>query len=1185
MSQHVHTYGPNCHLAPRNEEAAHKPCEEMPEIRTQFFYCSSITLDDPLGAVPPPTSDSKAAKHPPKPFSPHDNEALQKAWAGLGSSRDRRNHKRTFKTKGSSPASPKDKHGCKKHRETNSEVCEEAVGCKHTEQKPGKGSVEPKGYKGNKGKNDITEPVPAPCPCKSSHLGCRNAPGKCTCTSCPKGPANVPMMSSSAPEPFHNPKKKSHEAEHIGHGEQESKKGDTSHKKTKEVKPKKSKSKSKDKTHSTDDQESATHGEAEAEPGHAEDCPCGHLDHDTSSESEEEYRCGHLDHASEVRPTDTRAPSCCGDTTGQAPTKQEPVDGSDVGKPSGPSSPTWCCADLEKDNKGHGEAGTTKGKGHDPKEPSVTAPGPEKKTADKGKGTEAQSSKPGKKAKGKYKLFGKQTVEDNQTDGANDDPSTIEDLGLYGQDTYGDVDTGLPTLDQGDATNDNHGTGSQVLTAGDGNTPMKTTELGTTGKPFLKLPARSDSPVPLHAPMHESEPTIIPRKTHERDSTEDLEVEGCKAHKHKEQVNIPVGYSRLHEVSLPSLQMKPIYWSPLHDVASCIYGTWFYKDSMYPVEPAVANQLEIGYRELQCWSQTWKDELNSAIEVGAAGEEKIAHRLWPAEEKQKASKSDSAEHLVSADPYCAARCFHGEAAAEGKGDELEAKPTPSTSIPKKYPNSQVIYKNACEAFILRPTVQPSEYYGRKPLAKIMKNMIVGIPVVRGFDWGSWEKLHPSKKTQTTIKTSHKTGVTAGSKPDCCPACEAQEKVPEYSDLCLVIHGIGQKLSERMESFHFTHAINGFRTEVNRELFNPDVKRVLREDLCGFMVLPVNWRQDLVFEDGGPNKAGDKDDSESAYTLNDITLPTIPAVRGLICDVMLDIPYYLSKHKPKMIAALIAEANRIYRLWCKNNPGFHKKGRVHLIAHSLGSVMALEVLSKQPTSIPAELSWRTNTKCFDFRTTNCFLAGSPASFFLLLDNAHLCPRKALNKPGAESGDDTREDVVGEVGTFGCLAVDNIYNIMHINDPIAYRLNATVDAPYASSLKVAEVPNSSLSFFGSVGHAFKSLPGISSPTDLGVGQLPKPAMLKMPSQVEMAVHDFSAEEIAEKKFCLLNDNGQVDWCLGNRGGMLDNQYINMLSAHSCYWTHRDFIRMLCVEVGRKAGRENTLPDMRAVKKSRK
>lgn len=40
----------------------------------------------------------------------------------------------------------------------------------------------------------------------------------------------------------------------------------------------------------------------------------------------------------------------------------------------------------------------------------------------------------------------------------------------------------------------------------------------------------------------------------------------------------------------------------------------------------------------------------------------------------------------------------------------------------------------------------------------------------------------------------------------------------------------------------------------------------------------------------------------------------------------------------MIKAMVREANRIYRLWCKNNPEFHGQGRVHIIAHSLGSVM-------------------------------------------------------------------------------------------------------------------------------------------------------------------------------------------------------------------------------------------------------
>ena len=42
-------------------------------------------------------------------------------------------------------------------------------------------------------------------------------------------------------------------------------------------------------------------------------------------------------------------------------------------------------------------------------------------------------------------------------------------------------------------------------------------------------------------------------------------------------VTIPVGVSRLHEVSLPVLQMKPIYWSPINDIAIVSRSTWFYR--------------------------------------------------------------------------------------------------------------------------------------------------------------------------------------------------------------------------------------------------------------------------------------------------------------------------------------------------------------------------------------------------------------------------------------------------------------------------------------------------------------------------------------------------------------------------------------------------------------------------------
>lgn len=62
---------------------------------------------------------------------------------------------------------------------------------------------------------------------------------------------------------------------------------------------------------------------------------------------------------------------------------------------------------------------------------------------------------------------------------------------------------------------------------------------------------------------------------------------------------------------MPNLQMTPIYWTPVHDEAVVVRGTWFYQDTMLPVETAVANMLEAGYVDLQVWTETWKDELDS----------------------------------------------------------------------------------------------------------------------------------------------------------------------------------------------------------------------------------------------------------------------------------------------------------------------------------------------------------------------------------------------------------------------------------------------------------------------------------------------------------------------------------------------------------------------------------------------
>ena len=621
---------------------------------------------------------------------------------------------------------------------------------------------------------------------------------------------------------------------------------------------------------------------------------------------------------------------------------------------------------------------------------------------------------------------------------------------------------------------------------------------------------------------------------------------------------------------------------------------------MWPVESDLANQLEEGYEYIKPWTPTYVDELNSCQEIGPEAELKVVHRIWPSNEPNqppsRPSTSKDKRQLINAPEM---RLGTDELkqrsaiVAAGKPGNRAAGVLDGFDDPVRlFARSSIVYANAYEGQILSPSQLPSVARGRRPLAKIRKGQPVGVTVVRGFDHKAWEKLHPNRKSaennraQENLETmrARSSATTASMKP--CTGCISAKEIPVVTDLVLVVHGIGQKLSERVESFHFTHAINAFRRQVNLEMQSEAVRPWLRQGMGSIMVLPVNWRSKTKLEDGEfqlQPQEEDQDPSENQFTLKDITAESLPAVRNLISDVMLDIPYYLSHHKPKMIEAVIKEANRIYRLWCNNNPGFHENGRVHLIAHSLGSVMALDILSKQPTKLPKQLDFRdTNvrTDILEFDTKSLFFCGSPAGFFLLLNHSPLIPRKGRNKPEA-NGEDNNLGIEGETGTYGCLAVDNLYNVLHQNDPVAYRVNACVDVDYATSLQQAFVPSAVASWGEYFGSMFRS----SHVTPIkALEALPqRPNMASMPSTVEMETHNFTREEIAEKRMLLLNDNGQIDYTLRSRGGPLEIQYLNMLSAHSSYWILKDFVRFLVVEIGRKPGKSSTVSRFKAVKKA--
>ena len=83
-----HTFGDSCMLKEESNTFTRRASSvaiDAPKITAQFFYCSGLPIDDPLAAIPVPTgtSSSKLSRVPPRPFSVHDNLALDQAWLKL----------------------------------------------------------------------------------------------------------------------------------------------------------------------------------------------------------------------------------------------------------------------------------------------------------------------------------------------------------------------------------------------------------------------------------------------------------------------------------------------------------------------------------------------------------------------------------------------------------------------------------------------------------------------------------------------------------------------------------------------------------------------------------------------------------------------------------------------------------------------------------------------------------------------------------------------------------------------------------------------------------------------------------------------------------------------------------------------------------------------------------------------
>lgn len=132
------------------------------------------------------------------------------------------------------------------------------------------------------------------------------------------------------------------------------------------------------------------------------------------------------------------------------------------------------------------------------------------------------------------------------------------------------------------------------------------------------------------------------------------------------------------------------------------------------------------------------------------------------------------------------------------------------------------------------------------------------------------------------------------------------------------------------------------------------------------VAPLLWRTDIDFE-SEVNESNDSSDEHlrNRFSLDDVEIKgSVPFLRQVVSGLVLDVPFYLSHHKVKMIRAVVVSrgaASPLPQLTLSFGPACRRRP-----TESIGS-SALATLASPPRvrypSLPtrsAQLSWPTSS---------------------------------------------------------------------------------------------------------------------------------------------------------------------------------------------------------------------------------
>ncbi|KAG0347969.1 hypothetical protein BG004_006447 [Podila humilis] len=692
--------------------------------------------------------------------------------------------------------------------------------------------------------------------------------------------------------------------------------------------------------------------------------------------------------------------------------------------------------------------------------------------------------------------------------------------------------------------------------------------------------------------------------------------------------SILVNEDYLFEVNIHKMEIKPVYWlGPTYEVRRAV---WFLQldGKFVPCEANLTQQIEYGYNK---------------------------HRPW-----------------IAPPPVL-----------DATGKEVtEDKPEKSWALLGKYISQYVVFTGASSAWLLSDDL--TSKVAKSIFTKVTWNAnLGGARLIRGYDEVEMfvskkaseeaalkkkDGTEPKKKETSEIQKKREVAQSLKQKTKRLTEEEKDtiqeaHEMNDYSNeeeneertidhLVLVIHGVGQKLGDRMEAINFIHDVNVMRRTIKEtaatfaphNLGNSTPKEVLvaeeKKDTTskrrgstasknpysiptgsGVQVLPVEWRRQIVFGMANDDEELQRDLStpeaeEGCPTMDDIMLDGVPTIRMLVSDVLMDVLLYMTpSYKRKMMEVVTAELNQVYQKFIHHNPDFIRRGgKVSILGHSLGSLLALDILNHQPFGphhyqpIPSSPVYEkfisfdrgtTNPVSLDFAVTNFFALGSPIGLFLLLKGCKL---------GARLSDSS---TTGESTLNPCFrpAVDNLYNIFHRSDPVAHRVEPLISKSYGSKTKPALVPyhkgglkglhigiqdfgndlaNRANTMIESVKLGIttsmftRALGFRTNPvTNAGLIHNAKTAesggASGSTSDTEMSAIVADGTEstegvsagstaagsprmnteqslaISKAKIKALNKTGRVDWCL--QEGVFENAYLSALSVHMQYWSDSD------------------------------